>query len=283
MTVIEASPWHRDIETGLAAIQNRNGDLPDQAARIIRDAITTHQVPPGQRLPSERQLSEATGVSRETISRAFHQLRNIGMIDSRVPIGWITRRIRPVLRIGGDRYQAEAHRIGNGDREPVHHYVAELGAGIDAYRTEQQSTARPARLDEAERFKIRGDGEVYERVIVEYVDDEPARLRTSVMPAEVIDDGAFEKGTAYGALEELYLQIGIKVVRVDDEYTTHVIPTDAERHALALGGSETVTRCIRTYHSQYRPIMSDTILYPGPVQIAGTETWPVEAWDGDVL
>jgi DNA-binding transcriptional MocR family regulator len=52
-------------------------------AEAIRVLITDGRVPVGVRLPSERELTDALGVSRTTVTRAYAELRDLGYLVSR--------------------------------------------------------------------------------------------------------------------------------------------------------------------------------------------------------
>ena len=52
-------------------------------AEGLRVLITDGRVPVGVRLPSERELTEALGVSRTTVTRAYAELRDHGFLVSR--------------------------------------------------------------------------------------------------------------------------------------------------------------------------------------------------------
>lgn len=51
-----------------------------QLAADLRQAITTGRYPAGQRLPTEAELVTATGLSRQTVRRAFQELATEGVI-----------------------------------------------------------------------------------------------------------------------------------------------------------------------------------------------------------
>ena len=61
-----------------------DSDLP--ASRQLLDqiqfAIASRQFPAGQRLPSLRQLEMVTGLHRNTISKVYHQLEEMGLVES---------------------------------------------------------------------------------------------------------------------------------------------------------------------------------------------------------
>jgi DNA-binding transcriptional MocR family regulator len=59
-------------------------------AESLRVVITDGRIPVGVRLPSERQLMAALGVSRTTVTRAYTELRGHGFLVSRQGSGWVT-------------------------------------------------------------------------------------------------------------------------------------------------------------------------------------------------
>ena len=58
-------------------------DLSDRAARELRTAILSGDYSPGDRLPSERELSEQFDVDRHTLRSAVHELELLGLIQRR--------------------------------------------------------------------------------------------------------------------------------------------------------------------------------------------------------
>lgn len=52
-------------------------------AHGLRDLIIDGRIPTGIRLPSERELTDALGVSRTTVARAYALLRELGFLESR--------------------------------------------------------------------------------------------------------------------------------------------------------------------------------------------------------
>jgi GntR family transcriptional repressor for pyruvate dehydrogenase complex len=60
----------------------RTGFTTD-AIRTIKDMILDGRLQPGDRLPSERALSEALGVSRPTVREAIRSLQAMNMVESR--------------------------------------------------------------------------------------------------------------------------------------------------------------------------------------------------------
>lgn len=60
-------------------------------ARALVVAVGDGRLPPGTRLPSERDLTEAVGVSRTTVTRAYAALREAGYAEARQGAGTFTR------------------------------------------------------------------------------------------------------------------------------------------------------------------------------------------------
>ncbi|HEX9007218.1 MAG TPA: PLP-dependent aminotransferase family protein, partial [Bacteroidota bacterium] len=55
----------------------------------IREMILSGQLPPGHRLPPERRLAEALGVTRATVINAYEELKVQGLVDARVGHGTV--------------------------------------------------------------------------------------------------------------------------------------------------------------------------------------------------
>jgi GntR family transcriptional regulator len=58
-------------------------DLHEQVAAEIRRAIADGEARPGERLPPARDLAAILGVNRNTVLRAFRDLRDEGLLEFR--------------------------------------------------------------------------------------------------------------------------------------------------------------------------------------------------------
>lgn len=67
--------------TNLHPVQRRS--VPDEVAEQLTDVIVTGELPPGDQLPSERDLAERLGVSRPTVRAALTRLAAIGLVETR--------------------------------------------------------------------------------------------------------------------------------------------------------------------------------------------------------
>jgi len=77
----------------------------------VRLLLADGRIAPGTRLPSERELTDALGVSRTTVTRAYAELRDLGYLESRRGSGSVTR--LPVRRSA-----VEDHVLSPGDGRP---------------------------------------------------------------------------------------------------------------------------------------------------------------------
>ena len=66
-----------------------------EAARLVQDKILSGELRAGQRLPSERELSEALGVSRPTVREALRSLVAMNILDSRHGSGTFVSDLEP--------------------------------------------------------------------------------------------------------------------------------------------------------------------------------------------
>lgn len=62
--------------------REKNAPPYEQIADMLRDAITSRRLDPGERLPAEAKLAEYFGVARMTVRRAVQELRDEGLVVS---------------------------------------------------------------------------------------------------------------------------------------------------------------------------------------------------------
>jgi DNA-binding GntR family transcriptional regulator len=64
-------------------VPDREGAAYRQLASVLRDRIRSGELPPGRRMPSEKDLHDEFGLARETIRRSIAVLRSEGLIEVR--------------------------------------------------------------------------------------------------------------------------------------------------------------------------------------------------------
>lgn len=74
--------------------------LYTQAREVLRDLVQHGNYAPGDRLPSEIELSQRLRISRPTLREALHQLEEEGAIVRRHGVGTFVAEPRPVLDTG---------------------------------------------------------------------------------------------------------------------------------------------------------------------------------------
>ncbi|QCI67706.1 GntR family transcriptional regulator [Phreatobacter stygius] len=136
----------------------------------LRDRITSGELTPGTRLPSEPDLADLHDVSRVTIRRALAELEREGLISRRPGAGtFITARMikRPIV---ADLSNALAHLV-------------EMGRSTDV-RLLQFGYLEPA-ADVAEALRLDDSEKAQRSVRVRIIDGEPFSYLVTHVPARI--------------------------------------------------------------------------------------------------
>jgi GntR family transcriptional regulator len=154
-----------------------------EIAREIENGALQH----GDRLPSERRLCDALGVSRATVRRAIEQLAADGLVEGR----------------GRGSYVR-----GEALAEPPNALVSlsELGRsrGLETSARVLAADLRPATIDEAEAFGIAPGAELFELRRLRMLDGLPISVDQNRVPLRLIPDAAlidFTTASLYEALD----------------------------------------------------------------------------------
>ena len=120
-----------------------------QIAAVLREAINLGRLGPGDRLPSESELTQHFGVARMTVRQAIQELKTEGLVTSEHGRGVFVRAAPVVRRLASERF-ARQHR----DRGKAA-FLAEaekvgVTPGVDSIRVHEEA----APVDAAERLKI---------------------------------------------------------------------------------------------------------------------------------
>lgn len=181
--------------------------------RAIADEIATGALPPGARLPSERELCERLSVSRATVRRALAELGADGLVEPSVGRGTFVA-AGPL-----------------GELPNVLTSFSELGAarGLEATARVLGRRVRPADLDEAEALGVAPGSDLFELERVRLLDDHPVSIDQSRVPLAVapgLMEVDFVRASLYAALEAA----GAGPVRAD--YTVEARAADREQAGL---------------------------------------------------
>jgi GntR family transcriptional regulator len=176
-------------------------------AEAIRAQIESGELPPGAKLPSERELASTYGTARNTAREAVRILSDAGLVIINHGQGSFVRPSTPLIRLGNDRYSPR-HR----------------DTGLSPFKLEcakQGKTGRFQVLDidrvqpppgVAERLGVsKEDKSVLRRENVFFADDDPVERVTTYIPWSIAE------GT--GLLEEeVPHQFGIHGILEDRQH-----------------------------------------------------------------
>lgn len=147
-------------------------------ANAVRELITSGELAPGDKLPSERELAHRFGTARNTAREAIRLLTEEALVTPHHGKGVFVRETQRLFRWGNDRYSRKAYRE----------------TGLTPFRLEMQRQGKTANIqavaidrvipppEVAERLNVPADEESVLRRLNEYhADDEPVQLVTTYL------------------------------------------------------------------------------------------------------
>lgn len=233
-----------------------------QIAEDLREQIESGKLKPAQQLPTELELREHYGASRNTVRDAIKWLTTLGLVESRPGSGtFVVQKIDPfVTTLSGGP--------GRGGVEGAS-YLSEVERG------NRKATASPivVEIQEASGDVARGlwvaDGtEVISRHERRHIDRTPWSMQTSYYPMELADRGA-ERLRRVGHIEQgtvQYLADAIDSHQVGyRDWITVRAPnaTEADFFKLAADGRVSVYVIFTTaFDESRRPVRLTVAVYP---------------------
>lgn len=252
--------------------------LHRQLADLVRAAIEAGELRPGENLPSEHSIAEATGLNRTTVRDGLNILLMEGRITKSA--GMPTRVIEPppVRHMSTSRYADELatlKQLGKGKPHPrtsaftTDHHVAWADHTVEATYDEDV-----AGTIDAERLGIKTGTPVLRRHLLKLVSGAPVQLQESIMPLDMVEGTPVADPDRQpwpgGTIAELY-SLDIVVTRVVEEVYARM-PTGAERHSLDMGAAAPVFEIVRIFHAGDRPVECSTVVVPAARNILRFET-----------
>lgn len=161
---------------------DRRADRPFylQIADRLRDAITSGELTPGERLPSTHELAEIYSVTPPVVTRAVRTLCAEGLAMTEKGRGTFVREHRP--RIRSARRRLAKARASN---KPVS-LIDVTEAGAKWSMTITSVDREPIPPEAANRLNIEEGTPLLARRRVVYTDDEPVELSVSYFPDSVV-------------------------------------------------------------------------------------------------
>jgi GntR family transcriptional regulator len=237
------------------AVEERaRGPRYRRIAADLRTKIDAKTYAAGDQLPSEPELMEEYGVSRNTVRLALNVLANEGRIVSQAGRGTFVR-IRAMLNFtlgvegpGSEHDPEYRSEIEAQERRP--------GGGDLIMRV------LPATSDVAGRLRIPVEDLVVLREVTREVDGEPALIQRSYYPLDIALNTALtkqqeiEQGTIAYLAELGHVQVGYR-----DQLVARM-PGPQETDALRLGQGIPVMELFRTANSTERMIRLTHTVFP---------------------
>ncbi|AHI25094.1 histidine utilization repressor [Komagataeibacter xylinus] len=216
----------------------------EQVKQYITARIKQGEWKVGQRLPSESELVEITGVSRMTVHRALRELMTEGMVTRAQGVGTFVARPAPRAEL------LQLHDIADDIIASGHTHHS---------RVITLDTAR-ADVDLAMSFDQRPGSKLFHSVIVHYEDDTPLQVEERYVSPHFAPDYLNQDFSIAHPHRHLY-----HIAEPDE--IEHVIfaitPSQELQRLLELDTPEACLQLVRRTWVQDRIVMKGTFTYPG--------------------
>lgn len=173
-------------------------------ADAVRTLITTGELAPGDKLPSERELARRFGTARNTAREAIRLLTEEALVTAQHGRGVFVREKQRMIRWGNERYSRRTYRETG--LTPFRLEMARQGKTPRVEVTSIEQVTPP--FDVAERLKASPEEpSVLRRCNTYYADDEPLQVVTTYLHWADVEGTPLSQpqtgpGGIYGRLEE---------------------------------------------------------------------------------
>ena len=165
------------------------GHMYERIAAAIRDQITNGTLRPGGRLPTQQELVDSFGCSRQVVRFALDLLENEGLVDRIQGFGTVVRKYDPLVRRSALHYRDM----------PNTPFATEALAAQRTPRYTHDTRPTGSVPTSPAGLGLEVGTEVMRTEYISYVDDDPAMLVTSYENLE------YTRGTVIERPEEGYL------------------------------------------------------------------------------
>lgn len=218
-----------------------------QAYRILERAMDSRVLPPGSKLPSERDLALRLGVSRSTLRHVLAALADSELVEASPQRGWFVT----------------DGPISDPPNTLVSFTESARLRGIRAGARVLASNVRPITLAEQDEFRAAPGTDIFEVKRLRTLDDTPVSIDVScIVIARVpgIDAVDLENTSLYEAMA----RVG-KVQPVRSDYAVHADSADADAAALLNieAGTPVLIGRELTYGKNGDRLLSANLIYRG--------------------
>lgn len=231
------------------ALDRSRADIPlyRQVQQSIAEHIAAGRLPPGQQLPSERQLCERFDISRVTARRALAALVNDGLIQASPGRGWFV----------SDGHLSEPPNA-------LQSFTAlALARGLAPTARVLRQEVRDATVDEADGLQVAPGAKVFELERVRLLDDMPVAVHHCLIALALcpaLADADYRGSSVYDVLLT-HARIAPTLAECTLEATS-AGPEMAPLLDVGKGAPVLVSRQT-TFDERGRPIETSRIVYRG--------------------
>lgn len=216
--------------------------LYERIAAALRDEILARSRAPGERLPTQEELSDTFAASRIVVRRALDQLESEGLID-RVQGGRATVRLYdPLIRRSALHYRTN----------PGAPFAEEAIATERVPEYDHDTAPERAGLEVARRLRIDVGAEVMRTEYLSYANKEPLMRVTSYEPLAITQGTPIERpeeGPLMAAgIVDRFTSIGMRPTNVVERLHSRM-PRPSEAEQLRMRPGIPVIVIIRTCYS----------------------------------
>lgn len=251
----------------LTALIDQHAQLPkyQQLAARLREAIDDARLEPGEDLPSEAQLQEATGMARESVRRAIELLVNEGLIVRRQGAATRVADAPPQRPLDASRYLRELEILKRGGEHPLRSaFTEDHGLAWDEYTCVTTVSQEPATAEDARRLMVPVGESLLRRRFVKYGRGVPLQIQRSAIlwsvagSTPLADPG--QQPWPGGTIAELW-SLGLEVTMVDEDVRSRT-PRDQERRDLNMQTPGPVFDVVRVFWVGDRPVEASRVIMP---------------------
>lgn len=213
-----------------------------EIADYVRAAITSGELLPGSRVPSEKELMADFGVEQPTAWRALELLKNEGLVYAKRGSGTFVSDFTPVRRVSPNRLKSAVWGEGRSIWSEDEARPVAVGSVQVTRQAAPTSIAKVLDLSDEERA-------VWVRHRTYLVDGQPVQMAVSYYPANLADGTQItESDTGDGGVYARLAEIGYAPVSFREELRARM-PTTEETELLSLHRGTPVIIVVRTAYT----------------------------------
>lgn len=239
-------------------VEPETGPKYRQIAAWLRTKITRGELRPGQTVPTEKELSDKYGVSRNTVRLALGALTNEGLITGGRGRGRIVRKMEPLVYYASRQSLDQVAAVSSTDA-----FLQQVKAqGREAVQQIEVSIVL-ANADIAKALEIHVGENVVVRRRLQIIDGHPWSTSDSYYPMDVVEGSPIVSPTPIQrGVRQLLADMGYKQTHYIDELTVRM-PRPPEVSRLDIGPGIPVMVHQRIGMTEKGPVRWTRAIFPG--------------------